>query len=288
MAWRARVGCVLLAPCLVAARPMAQSNAPVPLSHELSRTRRALTGYVMDDSTIRTAVTAWFDDRSGAEATYGHISAWETGVVTEMSWLFCASSYDYSGYGYCNTAASSFNDDISAWDTSGVTTMSDITDSSRKIADIIGVIDGIAFQTNILALNAAVEAARAGDQGRGFAVGAGEVRALAQRSANAAKEIKTLIGASVERVESGARRVDEAGRTMEDIVTQVKRVSDLIAEISSSTAEQSTGVAQVDQAVVHLDNITQQNAALVEQSTAASESLRQQATRLVDAVNVFR
>ena len=169
-----------------------------------------------------------------------------------------------------------------------VTTMNDITDSSRKIADIIGVIDGIAFQTNILALNAAVEAARAGDQGRGFAVVAGEVRALAQRSANAAKEIKTLIGASVERVESGARRVDDAGRTMEDIVAQVKRVSDLIAEISSSTAEQSTGVAQVDQAVVHLDNITQQNAALVEQSAAASESLKQQATRLVDAVNVFR
>lgn len=169
-----------------------------------------------------------------------------------------------------------------------VTTMNDITASSRKIADIIGVIDGIAFQTNILALNAAVEAARAGEQGRGFAVVAGEVRALAQRSANAAKEIKTLIGASVERVESGARIVDGAGRTMEDIVAQVKRVSDLIAEISSSTAEQSTGVAQVDQAVVHLDNITQQNAALVEQSTAASESLKQQATRLVDAVNVFR
>ncbi|HDR9200174.1 TPA: PAS domain-containing protein [Burkholderia vietnamiensis] len=169
-----------------------------------------------------------------------------------------------------------------------VTTMNDITASSRKIADIIGVIDGIAFQTNILALNAAVEAARAGEQGRGFAVVAGEVRALAQRSANAAKEIKTLIGASVERVESGSRIVDGAGKTMEDIVAQVKRVSDLIAEISSSTAEQSTGVAQVDQAVVHLDNITQQNAALVEQSTAASESLKQQATRLVDAVNVFR
>ncbi|RQV08413.1 PAS domain-containing methyl-accepting chemotaxis protein [Burkholderia cenocepacia] len=169
-----------------------------------------------------------------------------------------------------------------------VTTMSEITASSRKIADIIGVIDGIAFQTNILALNAAVEAARAGEQGRGFAVVAGEVRALAQRSANAAKEIKTLIGASVERVESGARIVDGAGKTMEDIVTQVKRVSDLIAEISSSTAEQSTGVAQVDQAVVHLDNITQQNAALVEQSTAASESLKQQAARLVEAVNVFR
>ncbi len=169
-----------------------------------------------------------------------------------------------------------------------VNTMGEITESSRKIADIISVIDGIAFQTNILALNAAVEAARAGDQGRGFAVVAGEVRALAQRSANAAKEIKALIGSSVERVESGARIVDDAGKTMDDIVTQVKRVSDLIAEISSSTTEQRTGVSQVDQAVEHLDTITQQNAALVEQSTAASESLRQQATRLVDAVNVFR
>lgn len=169
-----------------------------------------------------------------------------------------------------------------------VNTMNEITESSRKIADIIGVIDGIAFQTNILALNAAVEAARAGDQGRGFAVVAGEVRALAQRSANAAKEIKNLIGASVEKVESGSRLVDDAGKTMDDIVAQVKRVSDLIAEISSATEEQSTGVAQVDQAVGALDHITQQNAALVEQSTAASESLKQQATRLVEAVSVFR
>ncbi|WP_144156140.1 PAS domain-containing methyl-accepting chemotaxis protein [Paraburkholderia sp. BCC1885] len=167
-------------------------------------------------------------------------------------------------------------------------TMNEITESSRKIADIIGVIDGIAFQTNILALNAAVEAARAGDQGRGFAVVAGEVRALAQRSANAAKEIKNLIGASVEKVESGSRLVDDAGKTMDDIVAQVKRVSDLIAEISSATEEQSSGVTQVDQAVGELDHITQQNAALVEQSTAASESLKQQATRLVEAVSVFR
>ncbi len=157
-------------------------------------------------------------------------------------------------------------------------TMGEINDSSRKIADIIGVIDGIAFQTNILALNAAVEAARV----------AGEVRALAQRSANAAKEIKALIGASVERVESGAQTVDYAGRTMGEIVSQVKRVSDLIAEISASTSEQRAGVTQVDDAVVHLDSITQQNAALVEQSAAASESLRQQATLLVDAVGVFR
>ncbi|WP_431824136.1 methyl-accepting chemotaxis protein [Burkholderia sp. F1] len=169
-----------------------------------------------------------------------------------------------------------------------VNTMNDITDSSRRISDIIGVIDGIAFQTNILALNAAVEAARAGEQGRGFAVVAGEVRALAQSSANAAKEIKTLIENNVGRISSGAQLVDGAGRTMEDIVAQVKRVSDLIAEISASTTEQSSGVTQVDQAVVHLDSITQQNAALVEQSTAASESLKQQATRLVEAVNAFR
>ncbi len=169
-----------------------------------------------------------------------------------------------------------------------VTTMNEITDSSKKIADIIGVIDGIAFQTNILALNAAVEAARAGEQGRGFAVVAAEVRALAQRSASAAKEIKGLISASVEKVESGSRLVDDAGKTMDEIVVQVKRVSDLIAEISSATLEQSSGITQVSQAVGDLDHITQQNAALVEQSAAASQSLKQQATRLVEAVSVFR
>jgi aerotaxis receptor len=169
-----------------------------------------------------------------------------------------------------------------------VGTMNDISASSKKIADIIGVIDGIAFQTNILALNAAVEAARAGEQGRGFAVVAGEVRSLAQRSAEAAKEIKNLIGASVEKVESGSRLVDEAGKTMHDIVTQVKRVSDLIAEISSATMQQSGGIAQVGQAISHLDQITQQNAALVEQSSAASESLKDQAGRLASAIGVFR
>ena len=169
-----------------------------------------------------------------------------------------------------------------------VATMTDISASSRKIADIIGVIDGIAFQTNILALNAAVEAARAGEQGRGFAVVAGEVRSLAQRSAEAAKEIKSLIGASVEKVDVGSRLVDDAGKTMDDIVSQVRHVSDLIAEISSATIEQSSGISQVGRAVTHLDEITQQNAALVEQGAAASKSLSQQAERLVEAVSVFR
>ena len=169
-----------------------------------------------------------------------------------------------------------------------VSTMEEINASSKKIADIIGVIDGIAFQTNILALNAAVEAARAGENGRGFAVVAGEVRSLAQRSAQAAREIKTLIASSVERVEAGSRQVGEAGRTMEDIVGQVRRVSDLIAEISVATNEQSSGIGQVGDAVTQLDQVTQQNAALVEESAAAAESLKQQAARLVGAVAAFK
>jgi len=169
-----------------------------------------------------------------------------------------------------------------------VHTMQDIAASSKKIADIIGVIDGIAFQTNILALNAAVEAARAGEQGRGFAVVAGEVRSLASRSAEAAREIKSLIGASVERVEAGARQVDVAGASMADIVARVRRVSELIAEISNASGEQSTGIGQVGNAVAQLDQVTQQNAALVEESAAAAESLRMQAANLADAVKVFR
>lgn len=169
-----------------------------------------------------------------------------------------------------------------------VATMDEITQASRKIGDIIGVIDGIAFQTNILALNAAVEAARAGEQGRGFAVVASEVRSLAQRSAEAAKEIKLLIGNSVQKVEAGTRLVDEAGTTMGDIVAQVKRVADMINEISAATAEQTTGIGQINDAVMQLDQVTQQNAALVEESAAAADSLNQQAGQLVDAVAVFK
>ena len=169
-----------------------------------------------------------------------------------------------------------------------VETMKGINDSSRKIADIISVIDGIAFQTNILALNAAVEAARAGEQGRGFAVVAGEVRSLAQRSADAAKEIKLLINASVERVEYGTALVDQAGKTMGEIVSAIKRVTDIVGEISSASAEQSSGVAQVGEAVSQMDQATQQNAALVEESAAAAESMKQQAQQLVEAVAVFK
>nr|WP_255719415.1 Cache 3/Cache 2 fusion domain-containing protein [Pelomonas sp. P8] len=169
-----------------------------------------------------------------------------------------------------------------------VTTMDEINAASRKIADIIGTIDGIAFQTNILALNAAVEAARAGEQGRGFAVVAGEVRSLAGRSAEAAKEIKSLIGNSVERVENGARLVQTAGTTMTEIVTGVQRVHDIMGEITAAAAEQSEGIASVNTSVVQLDQMTQQNAALVEESAAAAQSLKDQAHRLIEAVSVFR
>jgi methyl-accepting chemotaxis protein len=169
-----------------------------------------------------------------------------------------------------------------------VATMDAISASSRKIGDIIGVIDGIAFQTNILALNAAVEAARAGEQGRGFAVVAGEVRSLAQRSAQAAREVKSLISASVEKVEVGSRQVGDAGRTMGDVVEQVRRVNELIAGISAATNEQTGGIGQVGEAVQQLDRVTQQNAALVEESAAAAESLKQQAQRLVGAVAAFK
>ena len=169
-----------------------------------------------------------------------------------------------------------------------VETMKGINDSSHKIADIISVIDGIAFQTNILALNAAVEAARAGEQGRGFAVVASEVRSLAQRSAEAAKEIKSLINASVERVAQGTLLVGQAGTTMDEVVTSIRRVTDIMGEISSASTEQSQGVSQVGEAVSQMDQVTQQNAALVEESAAAADSLRQQAQQLVSAVAVFK
>jgi methyl-accepting chemotaxis protein len=169
-----------------------------------------------------------------------------------------------------------------------VSTMSGISDSSRKIADIITVIDGIAFQTNILALNAAVEAARAGEQGRGFAVVASEVRSLAQRSATAAKEIKALIEDSVGRVQDGTKLVDGAGKTMEEIVTSVKRVTDIISEISAASQEQLGGIEQVSGAVAQMDRVVQQNAALVEESAAAAENLASQAEVLAQTVGRFR
>jgi methyl-accepting chemotaxis protein len=169
-----------------------------------------------------------------------------------------------------------------------VSTMEEINSSSKKIADIIGVIDGIAFQTNILALNAAVEAARAGEQGRGFAVVAGEVRSLAQRSAEAAKEIKSLIGTSVDKVETGSKLVQDAGSTMDEIVASVQRVTDIIGEISAAALEQSQGIGQVNEAVTRLDQMTQQNAALVEESAAAAESLKDQAHRMTTVVAGYR
>jgi len=169
-----------------------------------------------------------------------------------------------------------------------VATMDDINHSSKKISDIVGVIDGIAFQTNLLALNAAVEAARAGEQGRGFAVVASEVRSLAGRSAEAAKEIKGLISASVEKVESGSRLVQDAGSTMDEIVNSVRRVSDIIGEITAASSEQSRGIGDVNSAINVLDQMTQQNAALVEQSAAAAGSLKDQALKLEQAVRAFR
>ena len=169
-----------------------------------------------------------------------------------------------------------------------VDTMNSINDSARKIVDIIGVIDGIAFQTNILALNAAVEAARAGEQGRGFAVVAAEVRNLAQRSATAAKEVKILIGDSVDKVDVGTKLVAQAGATMGEIVVSVQRVTDIMGEITAASEEQSAGIEQINQAMSQMDEVTQQNAALVEEAAAAAESLQDQAGNLAQVVGVFK
>ena len=169
-----------------------------------------------------------------------------------------------------------------------VSTMTGISESSKKISDIISVIDGIAFQTNILALNAAVEAARAGEQGRGFAVVAAEVRNLAQRSASAAKEIKTLIGDSVNKVDAGTKLVGAAGKTMDEIVGSVKQVSDLITEIAAASQEQSAGIEQVNTAITQMDQVVQQNASLVEEATAATESMKEQASALLQMVSRFK
>jgi len=166
--------------------------------------------------------------------------------------------------------------------------MGSIKTSSSKVVEIISVIDGIAFQTNILALNAAVEAARAGEQGRGFAVVAGEVRTLAQRSAAATKEIKALIDDSVDKVESGSKLVDQAGSTMHDVVDSIQRVADIMSEITAASQEQTAGIEQINQAISQMDNVTQQNASLVEEAAAASEALQEQAGKLSDLVSVFR
>jgi methyl-accepting chemotaxis protein len=169
-----------------------------------------------------------------------------------------------------------------------VQTMASIDQSSKKIVDIIGVIDGIAFQTNILALNAAVEAARAGEQGRGFAVVASEVRNLAQRSASAAKEIKTLIDDSVGKVAAGTRLVGQAGSTMDEVVASIRRVTDIMAEISSASSEQTAGIEQINNSISQMDQVTQQNAALVEQAAAAADAMQDQAAKLADAVSIFK
>jgi len=247
-----------------------------------------VSGQVLNVQTATNEIAAGNNDLS-ARTEQAAASVEETAASMEQMTATVKNSADTAGQanrlsGSASLAAAKGGRAVSEV----VTTMNEITHSSRKISDIIGVIDGIAFQTNILALNAAVEAARAGEQGRGFAVVASEVRSLAHRSAEAAKEIKGLINASVQKIESGSTLVNDAGKTMDDIVTQVKRVSDLIAEISSATSEQSSGIAQVGQAIGHLDQITQQNAALVEQSSAASQCLKDQTTRLVEAVSVFR
>jgi methyl-accepting chemotaxis protein len=260
--------------------------------HGMQEALRTLVGQVRDASdSIRVASTEVAvgnqDLSQRTEQTAGSLQA----TASSVEQLHTAVTHSAESARQANALASSASgvaERGGAVVAQVVATMDEIHGSSRKIADIIGTIDGIAFQTNILALNAAVEAARAGEQGRGFAVVAGEVRQLAQRSAEAAREIKGLIGASVERVESGARLVSDAGSTMTELVASVQRVTQVMGEITQASGEQSAGLGQVNQSVAELDRMTQQNAALVEQSAAAAESLKDQAARLAALVATFR
>jgi methyl-accepting chemotaxis protein len=265
------------------------------LSHSLDRMRQAFAKMIGDIRTTSQSVTVASSEIAQGNADLSTRTEQQAGSLQQtaasMEQLSATVKNNANTARQANQLAASASE-VAARGGEAVgrvvSTMTEIQASSRKIAEIIGVIDGIAFQTNILALNAAVEAARAGEQGRGFAVVAGEVRNLAQRSAQAAREIKQLISDSVQKVDSGSRQVTEAGQTMQDIVDQVKRVADLIGEITSATLEQDSGIGQVNTAVTQLDQMTQQNAALVEQSAAAAESLKLQAARLAQAVAIFK
>ena len=240
---------------------------------------------------VKTAAAEISQGNQDLSARTEHAASSLQETAASMEQIYGTVKQSAESAGHANRLAASASDTASRGGQAVlevVHTMEAISDSSRKIADIVGVIDGIAFQTNILALNAAVEAARAGEQGRGFAVVAGEVRTLAQRSAQAAKEIKQLITDSVHKVESGTEQVSNAGRTMAEIVDSVQRVTQIIAEISVATHEQSTGIGQVNQAVTRLDEVTQQNAALVEQSSAAADFLKEQSFKLAEVVGRFR
>ena len=256
-------------------RQLHQSIATVRESSESIRLASAEIATGNQDLSLRTEQTATNLQRASGSTDQLNITVRQSADSAQQAFALAASASTVAARGGVVVGQV-------------VATMEEINVSARRIADIIGVIDGIAFQTNILALNAAVEAARAGEQGRGFAVVATEVRSLAGRSAEAAREIKTLIGASVEKVDSGSRLVASAGATMQEIVGSVQRVSDMIGEISATANEQSEGIGQVNVAVSELDQMTQQNAALVEQSAAAAESLREQAQRLAQVVSAFQ
>jgi methyl-accepting chemotaxis protein len=265
------------------------------LSHSLDRMREAFARMIGDIRTTSESVSAASSQIAQGNADLSNRTEQQAGSLQQTAASMEELSATVKNNAHTARQANQLAASASEVATRGgeavgqvVSTMNEIQAASRKIAEIIGVIDGIAFQTNILALNAAVEAARAGEQGRGFAVVAGEVRNLAQRSAQAAREIKQLISDSVHKVDSGSRQVTDAGQTMRDIVDQVKRVADLIGEITSATLEQDSGIGQINAAVTQLDQMTQQNAALVEQSAAAAESLKRQAALLAQAVAIFK